>query len=75
MRRLNSGITNMDNFYEKSIFGYPKFAYESIDNADSGDTKIFVWFAGSSVLEIWFEFWKCVGFVDMRGRFLININW
>ena len=54
--RLNSGITNMDNFFEKSIFNKPKIGNESVAHSDSGDIKIFVEFPGNSNLEFLFEF-------------------
>ena len=39
--RLNSGITNTDNFFDQSIFHHQKFENESAAHADSGDTKIY----------------------------------
>ena len=48
--RLNSGITNTDNFFDQSIFHHQKFENESVAHADSGDTRILVQFPGNSIL-------------------------
>ena len=65
----------MDNFFEKSIFGYSKFGNESVDHADSEDIKILVQFPGNSILKFLLPFRKCVGCVNMRGRFRIKIEY
>ena len=45
--RLNSGITNADNFFDQSIFHHQKFENESVADADSGHTEILVPFPGN----------------------------
>ena len=64
----------MDNFFAKSIFRYPKIGNESVAHSDSGDIKIFVGFPGNSNLEFLVEFWKYVGGIYMRGRFILKIT-
>ena len=54
--RLNSGITNTDNFFDQSIFHHQKIEYESVARADSGDTKILVQCPGNSILKFLFQF-------------------
>ena len=41
--------------------------------ADSGDIKILVRFPGTSILKNLVEFWNCVGYINMRGRFRIKL--
>ena len=47
---------------------------DSVDQAESAGIKILVEFHGSSILEFWSEFSKCVGYNKMRGRVLIKIR-
>ena len=40
-----------------------------MNHVDSGDIKVFVQFAGNSILKISLRFWNCVGCGHMRGYF------
>ena len=66
--RLNSGIRNRQNFFPWAILSFQKIRTDSVNCADSGDTKILVQFPGNSILESSTNFWKCVGAADKRGR-------
>ena len=56
MNRLNSGIRNRHNFFLWPIFIYQKIVADSVSHADSGDIKVFVQFAGNSILKISLRF-------------------
>ena len=51
--RLNSGIMNRNNFFVKTNLSYLITETESVDNAESGDIKVFVQFRGDSTLKFW----------------------
>ena len=68
MSRLNAGIRNRQNFSPWVILSFQKIRTDSVNCADSGDTKILVQFPENSILEFSTNFWKCVGGADMRGR-------
>ena len=53
MRRLNSGIMDGNNFFVKANFSYLITGTDSVDNAESGDIKVFVQFRGNSILKFW----------------------
>ena len=44
-----------------------------MNRADSGDIKILDWYPGNLILKFLAEFWNCVGWINMRGRFRIKI--
>ena len=49
--RLNSGIRNRQNFFPWTIFLFQKIITDSVNCADSKDTKILAQFPGNSILE------------------------
>ena len=61
-------------FICKRIFHNKKVENESVPHADSVDIKFFVWYPGNSNLEFLVEFWKYVGGIYMRGRFILKIT-
>ena len=72
MSRLNFGIMNRHNFFLWPIFIYQKVGADSVSHADSGDIKVFVQFAGNSILKISLRFWNSVGCGHMRGCFFFS---
>ena len=44
-----------------------------MNRADSEDMKILDWNRGNSILKFLVEFWNCVGYTNMRGRFRIKL--
>ena len=56
MHRLNKIPENRNNFFLWPIFIYQKIVADSVSHADSGDIKVFVQFAGNSILKISLRF-------------------
>ena len=61
MNRLNSGVRGVDNFSGQSNFIIKNIENDSVNQAESGDKKILVWFHGNSILKIFQSFSNCVG--------------
>ena len=71
--RLNSGIKNRQNFFPWPIFLIQKIGNDSVNHADSEDTKILVQFPGNPILKFLLNFLNCVGGTHMRGCFIFKI--
>ena len=56
MVRLNSGNGNRYYFFMWPIFIFSKSQNDSVNHADSGDTKILVQFPGNSILKFSLQF-------------------
>ena len=61
------------NFFLVKIFCSLNRVSDSVNDADSNDTKILTWFPGSSILEISIKIYICVGSAKMRGRFFMKV--
>ena len=55
-------------------FLYQKVGADAVSHADSGDIKVFVQFAGNSILKISLRFWNSVGCGHMRGCVFLKIT-
>ena len=55
--------------YIWAIFLFQKLGTDSVNHADSGDTKILNRFLGNPILKFLLEFWNFVGCFFLRGGF------
>ena len=62
-----TGFRNHHNFFSKEDFLFQKFRTDSVNHADSRDTKLLVLFPGNSILRFLLNFRNCVGGTHMRG--------
>ena len=51
MYRLNSEIKNRNNVFVWAFFTFQKIGTNSVNQADSGDIKVFLQFPGNSILK------------------------
>ena len=47
---------------------------DSVKNSESHDIKFITGLPGNSVLEILMKICNCVGYTNMRGRFLMKVG-
>ena len=56
-----------------TFFSFQKTETDSVNQADSGDTKILVQFPGNPILKFLLKFSNCVGGTHVRGYFNLKI--
>ena len=72
--KLNFGITNRHNFFDCAIFLFQKSGTDSVNRADSSDSKLLVLFPGNSNLRFLSNFGNCVGGTHVHGCFILKIT-
>ena len=58
-------------FFPVEIFPNPNRDSDSVKNSESHDIHFLTWFPGNPTLELLIKICNCVGYTNMRGRFLL----
>ena len=61
-------------FFPLEIFRSPNRFSESVRDAESHGIKILTRFPGNPILGIFIKICNCVGYTNMRGRFLLKVG-
>ena len=56
------------------IFCSPNTVSDSVENSESHDIKFITWFPGNPILKILIKICNCVGYTNMRRRFLVKVS-
>ena len=56
------------------IFAKPNRDSDSVKNSESRDIKILTRFPGNLILKILIKICNCVGYTNMRRRFLVKVS-
>ena len=68
--RLNSE----ELFFPVEIFSSPNTVFDSVSDAESRDIKFLTWFHWNPTLEFLIKIFNCVGYTNMRKRFLMKVG-
>lgn len=63
-----------DNFLCERFFLFYEIKTDSVNKADSRDTKLLIEFPWNPILNFLLEFWNCVGSTQMRRCFVFQIT-